>query len=481
MKRNTVVSSSWRMTRNQVDFRITTPNPKRPGKPSLRCVMGTVYQAEHQRWGIDLAVKVIKARLSSDLSFVAQFEREAETWANIGLHPYVATCHYTQGIGGALCVFAEFVEGGSLQYQIRDRSLYQTEDAAVVSTILHISAGMALGLDWAHRHGLVHQDVKPGNVLLTPDGSPKVADFGLARSLQPDGRALASGCTPAYASPEQLSGGSVSAATDVWSWAASVLHMFMGDVRWESGLAAPAALSDYCSRHRRIPGLPQMPQGVAGLLASCFRGDPSVRPQNCLLLAQSVSEIHEQLFGEPIEFAEYGTPELAADSLNNRAVSLIEARRFGEAQAILGGLVSSKPDHVEGNFNLLLMLVGNGQMDWAQMRARLASLGASRSDDLVAELARSVESALRNRIKAPPEVLKCQSLADSFPFALVRPRSGAEHHYESERFHRLVTKAAGALETGNAHEARRYLRMSMDIEGFSSHPKLRELVAILGS
>jgi serine/threonine protein kinase len=201
-----------------------------------------------------------------------------------------------------------------------------------------------------------------------------VADFGLAKSIRANGKARASGYTPQFASPEQLSGLSVTPTTDVWSWAVSVLHMFMGGVIWERGLAAPAVLADYCSRHRRMPGLPQMPQQVAELLEQCLVFDPSKRLSNCHSVAQSLSEIHSDLFGEPIVFAEHGTPELAADSLNNRAVSLLEIGRESEAETMLDRLVKARPAHVEGNFNQLLLMVGRGQIAWPQMEARLGCM-----------------------------------------------------------------------------------------------------------
>jgi tetratricopeptide (TPR) repeat protein len=251
--------------------------------------------------------------------------------------------------------------------------------------------------------------------------------------------------------------------------------MFMGGVIWESGLAVPAVLAEYCSRHRRIPGLPQMPQQVAELLAQCLVFDPSKRLSNCHSLARTLSEIHSELFGEPIVFAEHGTPELAADSLNNRAVSLLEVGRESEAGAMLDRLVSSRPDHVEGNFNQLLLIAGRGQITWSQMKVRLAPLVANQPDDSLAEHQKMAETALRERMKQPQRSGSLRNL----PFVLARPKSGAEHQYEDERFNRLISKAAAAFESGNANEARRYLRMAMDIEGFSSHPKLRALAATL--
>jgi hypothetical protein len=110
------------------------------------------------------------------------------------------------------------------------------------------------------------------------------------------------------------------------------------------------------------------------------------------------------------------------------------------------------------------------------MKVRLAPLVANQPDDSLAEHQKMAETALRERMKQPQRSGSQRNL----PFVLARPKSGAEHQYENERFNRLISKAAAALESGNANEARRYLRMAMDIEGFSSHPKLRALTAKLG-
>jgi len=432
--------------------------------------MGTVYQARHLHWEMDVAIKVVKEQHASDHSFVAQFEREAETWANLGLHPYVATCYYTQKLEGSLCLCGEFVEGGSLQDWIKNRSLYQAEDVAMVSTILQISAGFALGLDWAHQHGLVHQDVKPGNLLLTADGTPKVADFGLATGIRPDGKAKFAGHTPPYASPEQLAGTNVSRSTDVWSWAASVLHMFLGGMHWESGLAVPAVLSDYCSHHRRMPGLPQMPQPVADLLGKCLEFDPNKRLSNCHAVAQTLSQIHEQLFGEPIVFAAHGTPELEADSLNNRAVSMIEIGRVEQAARLLDQLARARPDHYEGNINLWLLMTASGHMEWPEFKLRAASFVAGDREAMAGTM-KKAEAALKPSFWGSRKRVDLHQL----PFVLARPKSGAQHHHDTARFDRLIGKAKASLAKSDVQEARRYLRMAMDLDGFANHPKLRDL------
>lgn len=436
--------------------------------------MGTVLQAHHGRWGVDVAIKVVKEKHAADAGFAKLFEQEAETWAGIALHPYVATCYYSQRIAGKLCLCGEFVEGGSLLDGITNRTLYKAEDAVVVSRIIQVSAGFALGLGWAHKHGLIHQDVKPGNVLLTAESTPKVADFGLARAIRADGRAAVAGMTQAYASPEQLGGARLDSSTDVWSWAVSILQIFMGDRFWDDGRAVPSVLLEYSSHHFRMPGLPQMPRRVAELLNRCFAQEPRKRP-SCRELAETLDAIHQELFGESMEFLECGTAELAADSVNNRAMSLIETDRVDEAFGLLDRLVRSCPDHFEGNFNCGLLMVATGRLDWRTFKTRMTPFDLEHGDRL-RELIHKGEKVF----KQPMWVSKKSPGVRDVPFVLARPKSGAQHHHDAARFNRLIGKASVAMTNHDFQEAKRYLRMAMDLDGFAQHPKLRDLAGRLG-
>ena len=197
--------------------------------------MGRVYKVRHRGWGVDLAVKVPLARALEAAGGAEAFEQEAETWVNLPLHPHIVSCYYVRRLEGRPRVFAEFVDGGSLADAIRAGRL-QTLEA-----ILDTAIQFAWGLHDAHEQGLVHKDVKPGNVMITTDGVVKVTDFGLASArvasvaaaagASGDTTAMApggGGGTPAYMSPEQWGGRPLSRRTDLWSWALAVLEMFLG-------------------------------------------------------------------------------------------------------------------------------------------------------------------------------------------------------------------------------------------------------------
>jgi serine/threonine protein kinase len=262
---------------------------------------GTVYKVRHQGWNIDLAVKSLKPEIVAAAGGVENFEREAETWVNLGLHPHTVSCYYVRRIESSPLVFAEYVAGGSLHDWIEQRRLYDGGAAASLQRILDIAIQFAWGLHYAHEQGLIHQDVKPANVMLTPDGVAKVTDFGLANeraiatilnsSLTKEGQRgsasdslgdssaastpgyanaglrpasltgslmVAGGgvMTPGYCSPEQANKETLTRRSDLWSWGLSVLEMFQGERTWPVGTIAAQALENYLETGLEDPVAP---------------------------------------------------------------------------------------------------------------------------------------------------------------------------------------------------------------------------------
>jgi WD40 repeat protein len=344
--------------------------------------MGRVYRVRHRAWGLDLAVKVplpsiLEARGGADL-----FEREAETWVNLGLHPHVVTCHYVRRVEGLPLVFAEYADGGSLHDAIRAGLL------STVERILDVAIQFAWGLHHAHEQGLVHRDVKPANVMLTSDGLAKVTDFGLARArpvrLQaPSGHGGGhtmtveggAGGTPAYASPEQAEGRPLNRRSDLWSFALSVLEAFVGGRRWEYGLAAPEVLASV----RREPAHARVavPDRVADLLARCFRERPEERPHDLAEVAATLRTAWEEASGRPYARQEPRGGPGSADALNNRAVSLVDLGRSAEAAALWQQALSAEPQHVEATYNAGLAAWLEARVTDDELLRRMAESSAS--------------------------------------------------------------------------------------------------------
>lgn len=316
--------------------------------------MGVVYRVRHLGWDVDLAVKSPRPALFRHRAGRDRFVAEAQTWISLGLHPHLCSCFYVRTIDGIPRIFAEYAEGGSVRDLLDGGGpAAMTEDEALAFR-LDLAIQMAWGLEHAHRNGVVHQDVKPANVLLGTDGAAKVTDFGLSRSraiLATEGRGdvsvavTAGGFTPAYASPEQAAGRPLDRRTDVWSHAVTVLETFSGGATWGSGPQAPATLS------RLQAGLPA---GLAGLLGRCLREEPSARPGSMAEIADELRDIHEREVGlydrdRPTEVT------LRADELNNRALSQLDLGADAQADAMFADALAIDPNHVEAVFNAQIL------------------------------------------------------------------------------------------------------------------------------
>jgi WD40 repeat protein/serine/threonine protein kinase len=330
---------------------------------------GKVYRVHHNSWDIDLAVKrPLKLEETSKQSFIA----EAEKWIDLGLHPNIVSCYYVRTIDGFPHTFAELVEGGSLKDWIEDRRLYIGGEEKALKRILDIAIQFAWGLAYAHEKGLVHQDVKPGNVLMSSDEVAKVSDFGLAKARTLGGEATieakqavavlvsAAGGTPAFRSPEQARGERLSFQTDLWSWAVSILEMFAGELFWRFGEAADEVFEDFLAEGSQEAGLPRMHQEITELLRRCLRRSPVERPQGLLEVAEQLQTVYRQLTGQPYPRQMPRSVDLRADSLNNKALSLLDLQREADAQIVWERALEVDQDHIEANYNLGLWRWRNG-------------------------------------------------------------------------------------------------------------------------
>jgi WD40 repeat protein len=311
---------------------------------------------------MDLAVKSPRLEILTQSGSRDLFAREAETWANLGLHPHIVCCYYVRALGGIPRIFIEYIDGGSLAGWIRQRKLYGGGPEKALERILDIAVQFAWGLDYAHEQGLIHQDIKPANVMMTLDGTAKVTDFGLAKArMKLEGPIISSdrqsilassgGITPAYCSPEQAAGEKLSRRTDIWSWGLSILEMFTGEAAWLSGVAAPEALEGYLRARPEGPALPAMPVRLAELLRRCFQVDPHARPAGMAEIAAELREIYREETGRIYWREVPAALNLRADSLNNKAVSLLDLGREKEARQCWEEALKLDPRHLEAAFN----------------------------------------------------------------------------------------------------------------------------------
>jgi WD40 repeat protein len=336
--------------------------------------MGVVHRVRHRGWNIDLAVKTPRPEVVASPRARRRFEEEAGTWVDLGLHPHTVNCAYVRTLDGLPRVFAEWVDGGSLADAIAGGRLYEGGPRAALARVLDVAVQTAWGLRHAHDSGLVHQDVKPANVMLKPDATAKVTDFGLARALPDAGPAdgapggagagpsggaggvTYAGMTRAYRSPEQAAAAAgrrdvrLTPATDVWSWALTVLTMFAGRVPAPSGEAGAEALELLLATGPDDPRPPAVPPAVAGLLRQCLVPSPSSRPP-LGELARVLADFYGELTGTPYPRPVPQAAALLADGLSNQALSMLDLGRLREAVELWGRAVTADPSHLLARYN----------------------------------------------------------------------------------------------------------------------------------
>jgi len=203
--------------------------------------MGKVYLVKSRTTQMRFAVKRAKGLSESARR---NFLAELQTWIDLPEHSNLVTCRFFRTVGDEVLIFADYVEGGSLKEWIDSRKLYEGGPAKALERMLDVAIQFAWSLRCVHELGVVHQDVKPGNVMMTTDARAvvqglkvRVTDYGLARAQMSAGERYipelgrtvlvsSGGFTPAYCSPEQIKKGlSVTRKTDIWSWGVSVIEV----------------------------------------------------------------------------------------------------------------------------------------------------------------------------------------------------------------------------------------------------------------
>jgi len=409
---------------------------------------GRVYRVHHKGWNMDLAVK---RALNLDEQGKQAFIDEAQKWIDLGLHPHIISCYYVRNIDGFPHTFAELAEGGSLESWIQGgrHDLYAGDKQAVLARILDIAIQFAWGLGYAHEQGLVHQDVKPQNALMTPDGTLKVTDFGLARaksqSASGDVLVTSGGYTPAYCSPEQAAGMKLSLKTDIWSWGVSVLEMFNGGVSWMGGQVAASALESYLGRAQDEEDIPPMPDSVADLLRECFLEDPQARPRDMLKIAERLMVIYQQETGQTYFREIPNAIDLRADSLNNQALSMLEMGNDQKALEDWDLAIKSDSLHLEAIYNLGLYRWRAGLQSSSELENRLTAIKAAKPENwrvdyllgLVnlekgnVENAKEILEEAEQRSPVIDEIQYAKSLLDEISID-VSEEIFSEHQYEVE-------------------------------------------------
>ena len=374
---------------------------------------GQVYRVHHTGWKVDMAMKMPLPEKFLKEDHKKLFKEECETWMELGLHPHIVTCYYVREVDSIPSIFAEWMGGGSLKEWIKKDNgeygrLYEGREKDALERILNISIQVVRGLHYAHNHNpekvLIHQDVKPANLLLTADGNAKVftakvADFGIvnAKSIiagagmgvdahtSGSKTALVSrkGFTSAYCSPEQANGEKLTRRTDIWSWAVTTLEMFMGNCPWDypdpeiaGGVWAGTDCEYYFRQFMRVP----MPEAVKDLLRWCFKIDEAERPHDFGVVAAELLKIYLAEIGDPYPRPEPKAASLVADSLNNRALSYIDLGEPEKAEKCWEEALENQPNHPDSVFNKAVYLWRNTKIDIVQAADMIGNMYKNNQD-----------------------------------------------------------------------------------------------------
>jgi serine/threonine protein kinase len=242
--------------------------------------MGVVYRAEDTALGRTVALKFLPPQIVHDPKQVQRFREEARTASALN-HPNICTIYEVAEEHGEMFIAMEFVEGHPLSESIRNGRMS-------TSSVVRYARQIAGALEHAHARGVIHRDLKPLNIVITPDGDAKILDFGLAKRTDPnDGTrktlqaatvsTVGLAGTMPYLAPEQLEGGDASARSDIWALGIVIYEMAAG-VRPFSG----DNLYRLCSGiiNEPIPALPEtVPPGLAAVIRGCLEKEPSRRYQ----------------------------------------------------------------------------------------------------------------------------------------------------------------------------------------------------------
>jgi len=245
--------------------------------------MGAVYRAWDTTLNRAVALKLLRREYSADPEFVAQFQREASITAQIN-HPHVVKVYSTGSDHGLLYIAMELVDKGSLD------DLMTLQGRVAEAQVLEVGAQIARGLDAALQRGLIHRDVKPGNILFTDAHTSKIVDFGLA-SLQEHAGTVGGEVwgTPYYVAPEKLENPPrEDFRSDLYSLGATLFHAIAGRPPFEAETASMVALKHLKSQ-------------VVSLQAFA----PDVSSETAFVINKAVSKEPEERYQSYTEFAEH--------------------------------------------------------------------------------------------------------------------------------------------------------------------------------
>jgi Tol biopolymer transport system component len=339
--------------------------------------MGEVYRARDTRLNRDVAIKALPAEFAADPERLTRFQREARLLASLN-HANVAAIYGLEEADGASYLVLEIVEGESLAQKLAAGPLPFEEALAVCAQI-------AAGVSAAHEAGVIHRDLKPGNVMLRPDGPVKILDFGLAKSAEAKGPASDLSDSPtvthathagvilgtaAYMSPEQARGLALDKRTDIWSFGCILYECLTGRQVFRDDTVSDtlAAILRGEPDWSVLPA--ETPPRIRDLLRRCLQKDPKRRLHD---IADARLEIEEAL-ASPQEAILSPSTAAARGAKGKVLLAWIAAGAAGILVGVLGSRLLSRerPREVRSSIRSSIRLPAETFLRSANVRPSLA-------------------------------------------------------------------------------------------------------------
>jgi serine/threonine-protein kinase len=257
--------------------------------------MADVYAAHDDRLNREVAIKILRSDLARDPAFVARFRKEALAAAGLN-HPGIVAVYDSGEDGTDSYIVMELVKGHTL------RELLQQHEAIDPETSLRLTAGILEALEYSHSQGIIHRDIKPGNIMITTDGEIKVMDFGIARALADIGATMTNTWnvvgTAQYLSPEQATGETADARSDIYSVGCVLYELLSGQAPFTGD--TPVSIAFQHVSGELVPLIQRAPDvdpALGTICAVALSKDPAHRYQSAYAM---LTDLRRAMKGEPI-------------------------------------------------------------------------------------------------------------------------------------------------------------------------------------
>ena len=310
--------------------------------------MGEVYRAMHSKIGRIAAVKVLTAQAAQSSGFVERFFNEARIQASLQ-HPNVATLYDFCEVQGQPCIIMEYVDGQTIAERVE---AYRAP--LPLSETTYVFEKVCEAIDYVHRHGVLHRDIKSNNIKISSQGQVKLLDFGIAKVQNTQQQLTQVGSvigTLQYLAPELIRGGTADASGDIWALGVLLYEMVTGRTPFDAD-----TVGDLCDRIGRVQYAPPaqlnpgVPHEVSAVIAHCLRKNPQERYRTAADLLADARKLSAAVSKPGVSRS---VSEAASEAASEYVEAKAERSSFG-LPLILGGAAVVVVLFVVGTAALLL-------------------------------------------------------------------------------------------------------------------------------